>query len=236
MKKSRIIYIIIGAVYFLLVITATVYSITIYQHNLAKAYLTHARSGTIFYSQIKTGALEKSNAISEFMDYAYVVNLFFAESSIPRTFIQEGSQLEVELSEIQGSTVTGEIIHKEDAKDESGTTVSVGFSMLGTYYGGESVNVMFKGESPSYACVIPRKAVNTSFDGRHYINLVQEEDGPWGKQFVIKQYYINIWPFEEDVEEVSIFPNNLSYPMVGSSNGPLFEGQVVQLDMDTNLE
>ena len=80
-------------------------------------------------------------------------------------------------------------------------------------------------EQDSYA--VPRSALCTDEQGRSWVFLVLEQEGPWGKEYVCKQVYL---PFGElDQGQVIVSENLLSqYPIAIGGKAELTDGQRVR--------
>lgn len=149
MKKSRKIVIIIGGIYLMLVIAATIYCLRTYYVNLPIAYLSKPALAQIDYDgddKIKSAEGQPENVYDQ---------------ALPRTCLYD---------------------------DGSGTMK---------------------------------------------VNMIAEEEGPWGKKYIIKQTQVAYWPVDSDSENIVIlWRMNDSLPIAADIDSDyVYEGMEVKLQL-----
>jgi hypothetical protein len=223
--KSRRIYLILGILFVVLVAGCTIYSRTVYQYSLPRVELGVSRNGTFSYAREEKTTVDVGNAAPEGYAYGVTVTMPLETLNTKNFYMYEGDKVEVEFPSMSRSRLEGTVtsIHYE----EEAVIMQVGFNTERELAQGDDAVVSINKETAPMACIVPSTALQEDIDGKSYVFLVKEEDGPWGEDYVLKKEYVDVWA--STATEVSFEKlENFTLPVVINSDQLLSEGMKVR--------
>lgn len=206
-----------GALYFLLMIVVTVYSQTVYARQLPAVRLQNPREAEISYT-LQTEA--------EITEDGAVILLDLSGVLFPSRVLQPGCPvtLQAEIRTLSGTVeqVTG---HPDDFYeltldlDSTGLTAST------------KARAELQCAPASFRSTADRSLIYQNTEGRDVIYLVVQQDGPWGKQYVLQEEEVVYWPPEGSETVALMLLKDLTYPIARPEDPqePLYSGMEVHL-------
>jgi hypothetical protein len=98
-------------------------------------------------------------------------------------------------------------------------------------YDGSIPKSLVSGEDGKYDNAMPRTCLSDDGTGKMKLNMIAEEEGPWGKRYKIKQTDVVYWPVDSESEYIVIrwrFDDSL--PIAADVEADfVYEGMEVQL-------
>lgn len=84
-----------------------------------------------------------------------------------------------------------------------------------------------------YDRTLPRTCLYDDGSGIMKINMIAEEEGPWGKKYIIKQTQVAYWPVDSNSENIVIlWRMDDSLPIAADIDGEFaYEGMEVRLQL-----
>ena len=216
-KKSRIVYMIAAACYLIVVIGATVYAQTVYIDNLPKVTLSKAQSREIEYT-LRATAVVQGNTIT------YTVS---QRRAIVRDVMVKGCKVEIGTEEKSGN---GSV--KSVSENSAGEMTIVIEVESGSFDRGEVVNIAVEGKTRVFEKTVPVSAMTINGNGQTAINTIVEEEGPWGKRYVIREETVPFyWPNDGGSEYVLIPPDAIKgVPVLNSIEADfVYDGMEVRI-------
>ena len=190
-KKRSIFYFAITFLYLAFVLSATVYSQTAYVDNLPEVTLTAPNPQEIEYVFRREFKAESGLLIYKSS----------TENVIPSDIIEIGCKAEIDLGT---KKVSGEV--KEATLESDNFRIVVSFNEK--ISDGETVEVEIIGKPKEFQRVVPVSAISFDEMGLPVLNSVVQQDGPWGKMYVIKQESLMFyWPSDGGAEYAVIPPD-----------------------------
>ena len=98
-------------------------------------------------------------------------------------------------------------------------------------YEGDKPTSLVIGEDGKYDNTMPRTCLTDDGTGKMKVNMIAQEDGPWGKQYKIKQTDVVYWPVDSESEYIIIrwrFDASLPFAAVIDSDF-VYDGMQVKL-------
>jgi len=89
------------------------------------------------------------------------------------------------------------------------------------------------GPEGKYDNAMPRTCLYDDGTGRMKVNMISEDEGPWGKRYKIKQTDVFYWPVDSESEYIIIFWRlDDSLPIAADIDTDfVYEGMEVKLDL-----
>ncbi|MBS6183255.1 MAG: hypothetical protein KH921_21095 [Erysipelotrichaceae bacterium] len=76
---------------------------------------------------------------------------------------------------------------------------------------------------------LPVSIMKRNSDNQYYVDSIEQEDGPWGKRYLVKQTVLVNFRYLDE-ETIVVFGNTIiDAPIVFSSSQPLYTGMEVYL-------
>lgn len=101
-------------------------------------------------------------------------------------------------------------------------------------YTGEDKIKSAEGQADNvYDRTLPRTCLYDDGSGKKKVNMIAEEEGPWGKKYIIKQTDVAYWPVDSNSENIVIFWRmDDSLPIASDIDSDyVYEGMEVRLQV-----
>jgi hypothetical protein len=101
-------------------------------------------------------------------------------------------------------------------------------------YAGENKIKSAEGQPENvYDRALPRTCLYDDGSGKMKVNMIAEEDGPWGKKYIIKQTDVAYWPVNSDSENIVVlWRMDDSLPIAADIDSDyVYEGMEVKLQL-----
>ncbi|HHX12986.1 MAG TPA: hypothetical protein GX731_09195, partial [Clostridiales bacterium] len=98
-------------------------------------------------------------------------------------------------------------------------------------YDGKKLTKFATDVKNEYTMTLPSTCLYDDGTGTMQVNMVAEEDGPWGKRYKIKQTQVAYWPMDRDSENIIVLWRlDDSLPIAADVDSKfVYEGLEVQL-------
>ena len=206
-----------GALYFLMMVGVTIYAQAIYVRQLPAMKLVSLQSGDIDY--ILTGE-------AELTENGVMIRLDLSARIFPVRALQSGCPVTLTVNSAEYSGTLTKIAEQSDYVYELTIDADTGGLPQGTKAMAEITC-----ETVSFQNTIDRSLIFQNIDEKDVIYMVVQQDGPWGKQYVLKENEVSFWP-EDGGETVALMLlEELSYPIARPVDPDLYlySGMEVQL-------
>ena len=207
-KGPRYVFLLILAAYLLAVAGCTVYANQRHRDTLPLVELVRLQPREIHYTARGTAVMEDGRLLYSFPERVV----------LPAGIIEVGCRVEINGED---AGFVEEIIPKETTFD---CAIQVENGSLSE---GETVEVAIKGHTRRFEKTLPRGALTLEDGPGASVNLIEEQDGSWGKAYFVRQqpvaYY---WP--ENSEFVMV-PDSFEAEEPAAVGNGLFGGAEVKL-------
>ena len=206
-----------GALYFLLMVGVTVYAQTVYVQQLPAVRLQNARPAEISYTLRSEAEITEDGA---------VILLDLSETLFPTRILEPGCPVTLRGKNQTHSGTLKRVVEHPDNLYELTIKVDPAGLPPGTKMQAE----LLCGPA-AFQNTADRSMIFQNSDGRDVIYLVVQQDGPWGKQYVLQEEEIFFWPREGSETVALMLLKDLNYP-IAFPNDPeqfLYTGMEVRL-------
>ena len=219
---STIIYITIACLFLALLISATIYSQTLYVSRLPLVDVYIVEDGNIDYAYNTVGIMDNGNLIVTLDLNANFKDIFLVSAVTPGSKVSflsdehESGGIVSKLAPIPGNDMMFLI---EITPDNP------------IFQDGESVNVTIFCENIRIdAPIVPSNALVKAGTSQYNIFLLNVADGPWGQRTIaVEQLWVDPWPEDENAEYVFLIGAEIDKPVIlGTDSGILFDGMEVR--------
>ena len=204
----------VGVIFLVVMVGLTVWSRGIYQNSLPLVRLDLPRTGVLSFHYTAYGKVRAT-------ENGLWTDVLIPSEEITADFpFYRGDTVELTFPNEINSKTQGYIEAIDNA--EEGIHVEVSFSRS-SVQDGDSVTVELHKRSQEMENVLPSTAVH--LDDSPYLWLVQEQQGPWGTEYIAVKKYIVL--LADDGEKAAIAVA-VDKPVVVASSEPLTEGQPIR--------
>lgn len=219
-KKSKWfagVCLLVGLLYFMLMIGVTIYSQTIYIHRLPAVQLKKPKPSKISYTLKEDAVISEGGA---------TIELDLSDRVFPMQSLQPNCMAKLKFG---GETYSGKLAQIEECSDY--------LYLLTLDINTKNLDIGTKAEAEitcvpmSFSTTIERSLVYQDTHGNDVIYLIEQQEGAWGKKYVLKEQEIFFWP-EEGSEIVALMlATELSSPIAK----PIDQGLLLYTGMEIQL-
>lgn len=206
-----------GGLYFLLMVGVTVYAQTVYMQQLPTVGLDNPREAEIAYTLREQAEITEDGT---------VILLDLSKIMFPTRVLEPGCPVTLRA---EGLTLPGTLKQVTEHPDYLyELTLDLDPSGLPPGTKGEAEMIC---TPAAFQNTVPRSQIMQNMDGRDVIYLVVQQDGPWGKQYVLQEEEVSFWPREGSDTVALMLMSELAYPIAipGDPEQFLYTGMEVQL-------
>lgn len=207
----------VGVCYLLVMIGVTVYAQTVYVKQLPAVKLENPQPAEISYTLKEKASVTETSAGIELDLSARMFPVRILQPGCPASLTANGNVLSGRLAQI-------------DEQPDYQYLLTLDMDTGGLPPGTEAEAEIIC-EPALFEHTIDRSLIYENLDGADVIYLVVQQDGPWGKQYVLEEREASFWP-ERDSETVGLMLiEELRYPIASPVDPDpfLYGGMEVQL-------